>query len=242
MDRIQTLLEDRSAGPRTCRKVFVSYSGADSEFVLSKLCPELAGVVDGLWLDRLGGTQGVAEATRDSIEHGVYSADLVIAVVSPAYIKSEDCGFEMTLAVKHGRPIVPLVLGVPLKSWPPETVGVTKMTSQFKEPKSGDPKLFVDVTNRDDFDSKYQKELLPRILKGDPVRFIKERLNDCKGSAFVSTNRQILVAKYVNGHRSHQVHVPTFAEGGHVTGLLQAPRRFHNDLCELTDRAIMMTR
>ena len=178
MDRIQNLLEDRSAGPRTCRKVFMSYSGADSEFVLSKLCAELAGVVDGLWLDRLGGAERGGETTRDSIEHGVYSADLVIAVVSPAYIKSEDCGFEMKLAAKHGRPIVPLVLGVPLKSWPPETVGGVRMTSQFKDPKSGDPKLFVNVTHREDFDSKYQKELLPRILKGDPVRFIKERLND----------------------------------------------------------------
>ena len=49
-------------------------------------------------LDRLGGENGMGEWTRDSMESGVSNADVIIAVISPAYIKSKNCGFEMELA------------------------------------------------------------------------------------------------------------------------------------------------
>ena len=87
---IRSMLE--TPGEKPAVKVMISYCWADSTFVLSKLAPQLAPSVDSLWLDRLGGDQGMGEWTRASMEAGVGNADVILAVVSPAYAKSKNCG------------------------------------------------------------------------------------------------------------------------------------------------------
>jgi len=178
VDRVRELLGDRSSGSRLCRRIMVSYCWADTNFVLSKLCMELAMVVDDLWLDRLGGDKGMGEWTRASMEAGVRGADIIVAVVSPNYVKSKNCGFEMELAAKYNRTIIPLMFGVNFSDWPPTKIGQTTMDTQFKDPESGDVKLFVDFTDPSSFDTKFAKELMPRLEKGDPVDYIRTLLAD----------------------------------------------------------------
>jgi hypothetical protein len=162
VDHIRTLLENRTSGERPCKRVFVSYCWADSTFVLNRLAPELAPVVESLWLDRLGGDTGMGEWTRASMERGVADSDVVIAVVTPSYIKSRACGFEMGYAHQYRKPLVPLKIGIPYTEWPPEKIGETVMIDQFQSP-TGDMKLYIDFTDAESFSLRFNTELLPRI-------------------------------------------------------------------------------
>jgi hypothetical protein len=145
--------------------VMVSYCWADTSFALNRLAMELASTISGMWLDRLGGDRGMGEFAKASMQRGVEGADVVIAVVSPAYIKSVNCGYEMELAQKLGKPIIPVVLGVPFSEWPPARIGQTAMVDQFATA-TGDMKIFVDMTKGTEFYQKYRKELLPRLIRG----------------------------------------------------------------------------
>ena len=49
-----------------------------------------------------------------------------------------------------------------------------KNANQFKH--GDDVKLFVDVTDTAQFDVRFNKELLPRLQKGDPVEYIRRIL------------------------------------------------------------------
>ena len=162
VERIRHLLHS-DTGPRQYANVMISYCWADTNFVLSKLAIALAPKVDGLWLDRLGGDEGMGEWTRASMEAGVSNAEVIIAVVSPSYVKSKNCGFEMDLANKYGKTIIPIMFGVPFSEWPPAVIGVTPMSNQFNDPKTGDMKLFVDFTDLEQFYAKLGNELLPRL-------------------------------------------------------------------------------
>ena len=143
----------------------ISYCWADTQFVLGKLAPALSKVVESLWLDRLGGDQGMGEWTRLSMNKGVEGSDVIVSVVSPKYIQSINCGFEMELAAKYEKVLIPLMLGVPFSEWPPTVIGETPMTSQFKDESTGDMKLFVDFSDMSAFATKFNKELLPRLDK-----------------------------------------------------------------------------
>lgn len=150
--------------------VMVSYCWADTSFAVHRLAMELASDVTGMWLDRLGGDQGMGEFAQASMQRGVKNADVVIAIVSPSYLASTNCGYEMELAAKLRKPIVPIVLGVPFAEWPPTRVGSTTVTDQFAT-SSGDLKIFVDMTSREHFYQKYRKELLPRLVRGEDGGF-----------------------------------------------------------------------
>jgi len=164
VDHIKRLLAADPGVPRPARSVMVSYCWADTAFVLHRLCLALAPLVEDMWLDRLGGDQGMGEWTRDSMERGVVGADVIISVVSPQYIKSKNCGFEMELAAKHGKTVVPIKLGVPFPEWPPARIGETAMTNQYANVEMGDTKLFVDFEDPMLFETKFRQELLPRML------------------------------------------------------------------------------
>jgi len=166
VDRIrELLLPVTGSPPRPCVKVMISYCWDDTTFVLDRLCLALAPLVQGMWLDRLGGDQGMGEWTRESMDKGVAGADVVIAVVSPKYVRSKNCGFEMELADKHRKPVIPVVLGLPFAEWCTlKKVGDTELTTQFHDATTGDMKLFVDFTDRAKFETKFSKELKPRIM------------------------------------------------------------------------------
>jgi serine/threonine protein kinase len=154
-----------NGGKRININVMVSYCWTDSNFVLSQLTMELAPRIRELWLDRLGGDQGMGEFAQASMKRGVRNADVIIAVVSPSYIKSVNCGYEMALAHAMGKPVIPVVLGVPFNEWPPQLIGESTMNTQFAT-EAGDLKIFIDMTDQASFFQKFEKELLPRLSGG----------------------------------------------------------------------------
>jgi serine/threonine protein kinase len=166
IDELKALLAMDIKG-RLDVNVMVSYCWADTNFVLGQLVMQLATRVRTIWLDRLGGDQGMGEFARNSMERGVENADFVIAVVSPSYIDSAACGFEMEMANQHNKPVIPVVYNLPFAKWPPKSVGTTTMTNQFATP-SGDVKIFVEMTDFDAFNTKFEKELIPRLTRGIP--------------------------------------------------------------------------
>lgn len=207
-NRIKELLEDPACDRPFC-KVMISYCWADTNFVLNRLALELAQQVQGLWLDRLGGDQGMGEWTRASMERGVAGADVIVAVVSPSYIKSANCGFEMELAAKLGKTVIPIMLGVPFAEWPPKKVGTTPMTGQFATA-SGDMKLFVDFTQPEDFFVKFNQELSPRLVATSPKCRQKEKLAAAAAAAAVpsSSTPQKLVSTATMLKLSSQISSP----------------------------------
>jgi hypothetical protein len=103
------------------------------------------------------------EWTVESMRRGVEGSDIIVAVVSPAYVASINCGKEMGFAAQAGKVVVPIVLGVPYTEWPPKIIGETPMQTQF-ETLDGDQKLFVEMTDKHSFFTKLNRELLPRLL------------------------------------------------------------------------------
>ena len=155
------------AGPRPLRdlpRVLISYCWADTNFVLGKLAMALAGRVKSLWLDRLGGSDGMMDWPRLSMDRGVARADVVLAVVSPKYTQSKNCGFEMGLAHRHGKEVIPLILGLPFDDWKAlKKIGNTELKSQFHDAATGDGKLFIDFGVPELFETKFHQELVPRL-------------------------------------------------------------------------------
>lgn len=172
VDHIRALLADRNSGPRTGKRVFLSYCWADSDFVLNHLAPALAAVVDELWLDRLGGDSGMGEWTRASMEKGVSGSEIVVAVVSPSYVKSRNCGFEMGLCHTYKKTMIPLKINIPFSSWPPQKIGDTEMIDQFRSA-TGDMRLYVDFSDKEAFSLKFNTELLPRITRSDQKQDVR---------------------------------------------------------------------
>ena len=174
VQRIRDLLAADPGGHRSVGRVMISYSSANTPFVLDRLCMALAPLVEGMWLDRLGGDHGMGEWTRASLRKGIADADVVIAVVSPQYVKSKNCGVEMQISFELGKTIIPIRLGVPSDDWPPTKIGGTAMADQFADPQTGDTKLFVDFTNLGAFKTKFETELRPRIdQRFKPIPFGK---------------------------------------------------------------------
>jgi len=127
---VATAAEPRAE--RTVGKIMVSYCWADTTFVLDQLALSLAPIASTLWLDRLGGDQGMGDWAKASMDRGVKNADVMIAVVSPAYVKSINCGFELAKANEHNKFVLPVKFGVPFSEWPPKRVGKTEMQDQVR--------------------------------------------------------------------------------------------------------------
>eukprot|EP00041_Stephanoeca_diplocostata_P011027 m.177904 g.177904 ORF g.177904 m.177904 type:complete len:1986 (+) comp18385_c0_seq1:286-6243(+) len=143
-------------------RVMISYSWNDTPFVL-KLAMALASKVEDMWLDRLGGDNGMQEWAHASIERGIRRSDFVLAVVSPAYIQSPNCGFEMATAAEYKKKVIPLLYRLPYNEFPPAYVGGTKLQNQMSDAFADDVKMYVDFTSKHLFNTKLVHELLPAI-------------------------------------------------------------------------------
>lgn len=164
VNRLRELIKPPKYTRNACN-VMISYSWADTNFVLGKLAPELAVHCQSVWLDRLGGEQGMGEWAVESMQRGVQGADVVVAVVSPAYVQSPNCGKEMEFAAASNTTVLPIVLGVPFSDWPPTQIGASVMREQFATA-AGDLKIFVDLSDIAQFHTKVNRELLPRLQLG----------------------------------------------------------------------------
>jgi len=243
VQRLRELIADRSA-TRQCCKVMVSYSWDDSNFVLGKLAPELAVNCAELWLDRLGGEHGMGEWAVESMQRGVSGADVVIAVVSPAYTQSVNCGLEMEMAVATGTPVVPVVLGVPFADWPPATVGQAQMTKQFMLP-NGDLKIFVDMSEAGSFHTKLNRELLPR-LKVQPTQQSTSKLGSDRAACDVAppgakpTSKQPSRPRRPQQKAAHNAIVPMadHVDGADTFRAIPVPRADEKSSVHSVDRGL----
>ena len=135
----------------------------------------------------------MGEWTRDSMRRGVANADVIISVVSPKYMKSKNCGFEMALAAEMGKTIIPIMLGVPFEEWPPARIGETDMTGQYADAASGDMKLFVDFSKLADFDVKFWNELKPRLADASFVPTTSAAIREPPSAFFDLLNRCVTI-------------------------------------------------
>ena len=97
---------------------FVSYSRADSEFILGYLRPALREHGHEAWVDRdiTGGADW-----QDRVKRGIEGCKAFVFVVSPAAIGSQACLDELHDAVSLHKLIIPLILKEPdLDSMPVE--------------------------------------------------------------------------------------------------------------------------
>jgi hypothetical protein len=223
-----------SGGRRLDVNVMVSYSWSDTNFVLSRLTMELAPRVRELWLDRLGGEQGMGEFAKASMQRGVRNADVIIAVVSPAYINSVNCGYEMEVAHALGKPVIPVVLNVPFNEWPPQQIGQSAMNNQFAT-ESGDVKIFVDMSDQASFFQKFQNELLPRLCAGPggfqstavmpepPMQAVADEVDDATKAALASDS----TAEADAGTSTGTGGAPRKASSGSFT-VRARPKKGHN--------------
>src|SRR5215472_930044 len=87
-------------------KAFVSYSRADTDFVL-RLCQDLRAVEASIWLDKLDIHPG--EEWDQAIERGLSECGLMLVVLSPKSVTSQNVLDEIGYALSRKKPIIPVL-------------------------------------------------------------------------------------------------------------------------------------
>jgi len=87
-------------------KAFVSYSRADTEFVL-RLCQDLRAAGASIWLDQLDIHPG--EDWDEAIERGLFECGRMLAVLSPKSVASQNVLDEIGYALSKKKPIIPVL-------------------------------------------------------------------------------------------------------------------------------------
>lgn len=87
-------------------KAFVSYSRADTDFVL-RLCQDLRAAGASIWLDQLDIHPG--EDWDEAIERGLFECGRMLAVLSPKSISSQNVLDEIGYALSKKKPIIPVL-------------------------------------------------------------------------------------------------------------------------------------
>jgi TIR domain len=87
-------------------KAFVSYSRADTDFVL-RLCQDLRAAGASIWLDQLDIHPG--EDWDEAIERGLFECGQMLAVLSPKSVSSQNVLDEIGYALSKKKPIIPVL-------------------------------------------------------------------------------------------------------------------------------------
>jgi hypothetical protein len=87
-------------------KAFVSYSRADTDFVL-RLCQDLRAAGASIWLDQLDIHPG--EEWDEAIERGLSECGRMLVVLSPNSVTSENVLDEIGSALSKKKPIIPVL-------------------------------------------------------------------------------------------------------------------------------------
>ena len=87
-------------------KAFVSYSRADTDFVL-RLCQDLRAAGASIWLDQLDIHPG--EEWDEAIERGLSECGRMLVVLSPKSVTSENVLDEIGYALSKKKPIIPVL-------------------------------------------------------------------------------------------------------------------------------------
>ena len=87
-------------------KAFVSYSRADTDFVL-RLCQDLRAAGASIWLDQLDIHPG--EDWDEAIERGLFECGRMLTVLSPKSVSSQNVLDEIGYALSKKKPIIPVL-------------------------------------------------------------------------------------------------------------------------------------
>ena len=87
-------------------KAFVSYSRADTDFVL-RLCQDLRAAGASIWLDKLDIHPG--EEWDQAIERGLSECGLMLVVLSPKSVTSQNVLDEIGYALSRKKPLIPVL-------------------------------------------------------------------------------------------------------------------------------------
>lgn len=156
--RIKSRMANVLSGKRTHANVVVSYSWADTDIVL-KISEELSHCCEGLVFDRLGSSGNACGWTAEMADKAIRETDVVLAIVSPEFTKSRQCGAEMAIANAYSKPVVSVTHRLNAKRYPPQLVGDTIITTQFGTRAS------TDLTDDATFALRMKTILLPLLLK-----------------------------------------------------------------------------
>ena len=89
-------------------EVFLSYSRRDTEFV-SRIGRDLSARGFEVWLDTQDIVGGGIDRWRTSIVAGIRRSDVVVVVLSPNSVQSENVERELTVAAENRRRVVPIL-------------------------------------------------------------------------------------------------------------------------------------
>src|SRR5690348_3714778 len=93
---------------KTMAHVFISYRIIEKDFAV-KLAGDLRKSGIKVWMDRLSGIKP-GDDWIQSIQDAINSCSAIIAILSPAYVKSKYCKLELARAAALDRPIFPILL------------------------------------------------------------------------------------------------------------------------------------
>jgi hypothetical protein len=131
------------------RSTFISYSRINEAFAL-ELAKELKSAGYSVWLDQLDIPTGAR--WDDEIEKALSECSIFLAILTPAFIESENAKDEIGYAIDHGKRILPVLLEeceIPLR--------LTRIQ-------------YVDFTKMDYKDGlKSAKELLEKLIKEESI-------------------------------------------------------------------------
>ena len=97
------------------RRIFISYSRINEVFAV-KLAVELKSAGYSVWLDQLDIPTGAR--WDDEIEKALRECSIFLAILTPAFVESENAKDEIGYAIDHGKRILPVLLedcDVPLR-------------------------------------------------------------------------------------------------------------------------------
>eukprot|EP00041_Stephanoeca_diplocostata_P038833 m.1559122 g.1559122 ORF g.1559122 m.1559122 type:complete len:2011 (+) comp25275_c1_seq7:178-6210(+) len=146
--------------PRRYGKVMLSYAWANTEFAVRRVAVVLAPLVQGLWLDRLGGDNGMKGWIDQSMQTGVQNADVVVSVVSKEYLASKNCGKEVTYASQHGKPII-ILLPTMTRDAFQTAMQSFRLAKELTCHPSGITNTVIDFTDKRQFRTVFDEQLLP---------------------------------------------------------------------------------
>lgn len=104
-------------------RVMISYSHRQKEFIES-LLPRLRAAELDVWIDKEGVRSG--KPWRQELTDAVLKCDILLPVLSPAFLASAPCRLEVLMARSFGKKIVPVMVEECTKDLPnyPETKGL----------------------------------------------------------------------------------------------------------------------
>lgn len=130
---------------------------SDSPLVLNQLALQLAGAATQLLLDGVMTTKTRLDPDwPDRMDEAMAKADVVVVAISPAFLRSNECGHNVNVAWSSNTPVL-CVLLAPIPQWPPERVGKMQTGDRLAAA------TLIDISTTSDVEGVVRDSLIPKI-------------------------------------------------------------------------------